>query len=146
MTALGDLLTTRLNALRKEQSLRRSGFLSEQKDQAETTLNAVEDSLVVVLEKNRLGVTTPRVQQKVERLRRRIEIWTITLQALRSEEIRMAATASSDIPDVYAVAPATDYDRRTGYGMIKIVLLSILAGLSAFIFLKVIDRAPRRTS
>lgn len=142
VTELGNLIVSRLGRIRKTQSEVRVQFLADRIEEAELMLVANEDSLVNLMEDNRLGLSTPRVQQQIERVRRRIDIWSATVQRLRVDEIRVATQAASDIPEVYSILPATSYDNEEGMGLIPITLLSLLAGLGVFVLLRVVERSP----
>lgn len=138
---LGNLVVDRLNDMRRDQSRLKGDFLADQTMQAERNLAAVEDSLVTLLDRNRIGLSSPRIQQQIENVRRRIEIWSATLQTLRAEKIRMSASVASNIPDIYSALPATRFDHRTGMGPLKIIFFSLLAGAGVILLLTVLERS-----
>jgi hypothetical protein len=128
LRVLGSLLTHVLNEIRQQRSLEKVEYLQSQVADARRKLEAAEDSLVSVMEANVLNVNSPRAQQKIKSVEREILLWSSVLQALSMESIRMAATASSDVPDIVAMAEPTLYDRKSGIGWGRALLMAVLAG------------------
>jgi len=133
--ALGTAIVSKVNEIRRDLSKKRGKYLAEQSEWIKQQLVAAEDSLIVLLENNRLGSEVPRIQQQIENARRRVDLWSNALQAMSAEQISMEARAALDIPDVYPPFSASRFEQRSGFSVLSILMLSSMAGIAVFLFL-----------